>query len=111
MRTPIENHTDSVSSPNSENTMSRAQVPTAPSPPPIAPPLRRNQAQRACKLLARQEALAHTSSTALMQPSFSGLLVTWAYLPHTTLPPGVTSPSSLTLTSITVPFVTTPSWV
>ena len=33
-----------------------------------------------------------------MQPSFSGLLVTWAYLPHTTLPPGVTSPSSLTFT-------------
>ena len=33
-----------------------------------------------------------------MQPSFSGLLVTCAYLPHTTLPPGVTSPSSLTFT-------------
>ena len=50
-----------------------------------------------------------------MQPSFSGLLVTYAghelgkdtrqsasrtcaYLPHTTLPPVVTSPSSLTLT-------------
>ena len=49
-----------------------------------------------------------TSSTALMHPSFSGLLVTCAYFPHTTLPPGVTSPSSLTLTSITVPFVITP---
>lgn len=46
-----------------------------------------------------------------MQPSFSGLLVTCAYLPHTTLPPVVTRPSSLTLTSITVPFVITPSWV
>ena len=33
-----------------------------------------------------------------MHPSFSGLFVTWAYLPQTTLPPGVTSPSSLTLT-------------
>lgn len=53
----------------------------------------------------------HTSSTALMQPSFSGLLVTWAYLPHTTLPPGVTRPSSDTLTSMTVPLVTTPSCV
>ena len=39
-----------------------------------------------------------TSRTALMHPSFSGLFVTWAYLPQTTLPPGVTSPSSLTLT-------------
>ena len=29
-----------------------------------------------------------------MHPSFSGLLVTCAYLPQTTLPPGVTSPSS-----------------
>lgn len=33
-----------------------------------------------------------------MTPSFSGLLVTWAYLPQTTLPPGVTKPSSLTFT-------------
>ena len=33
-----------------------------------------------------------------MQPSFSGLLVTCAYLPQTTLPPGVTRPSSLTFT-------------
>ena len=46
-----------------------------------------------------------------MQPSFSGLLVTWAYLPQTTLPPVVTRPSSLTLTSITVPLVMTPSCV
>jgi len=36
---------------------------------------------------------------------------TCAYLPHTTLPPGVTRPSSLTLTSMTVPLVTTPSCV
>ena len=42
-----------------------------------------------------------TSRTALMHPSFSGLFVTWAYLPQTTLPPGVTSPSSLTLTCST----------
>lgn len=33
-----------------------------------------------------------------MQPSFSGLFVTWAYFPHTTLPAGVTRPSSLTFT-------------
>jgi hypothetical protein len=39
-----------------------------------------------------------------MQPSFSGLLVTCAYLPNTTLPLGVTSPKSLTFTSIIVPF-------
>ena len=82
-----------------------------------------------------------TSSTAFTTPSFSGLLVTcnagtvvyshirsvkfcsrgryskggrrltWAYLPHTTLPPGVTKPSSLTLTSMMVPLVSTPSCV
>ena len=38
-----------------------------------------------------------------MQPSSSGLLVTCAYLPQTTLPDVVTSPSSDTFTSITVP--------
>ena len=38
-----------------------------------------------------------------MQPSFSGLLVTCAYLPHTTLPEGVTSPRSEQLTSMIVP--------
>lgn len=31
-----------------------------------------------------------------MQPSNSGLLVIWAYLPHTTLPPVVTIPNSET---------------
>lgn len=46
-----------------------------------------------------------------MQPSFSGLLVTWAYLPHTTLPPGVTRPSSDTFTSMMVPRVITPRLV
>ena len=49
-----------------------------------------------------------SKSTALMQPSFSGLFVTWAYLPHTTLPPDVTNPSSLMFTSMMVPFVMTP---
>ncbi|GET93744.1 40S ribosomal protein S8, putative [Leishmania tarentolae] len=44
-----------------------------------------------------------------MQPSFSGLFVTCAYLPHTTLPDGVTRPNSDTFTSITEPFVMTPS--
>mmetsp|Transcript_13476 Transcript_13476/g.43015 ORF Transcript_13476/g.43015 Transcript_13476/m.43015 type:complete len:256 (+) Transcript_13476:113-880(+) len=46
-----------------------------------------------------------------MHPSFSGWLVTCAYLPHTTLPVVVTSPRSLTLTSMTVPLVMTPSCV
>lgn len=49
--------------------------------------------------------------TALMQPSFSGLLVICAYFPKTTLPPAVTIPSSDTLTSMIVPLVRTPSWV
>lgn len=51
----------------------------------------------------------YTSSTALMHPSFSGLFVTCAYLPHTTLPDGVTSPRSAQLTSMIVPLVMTPS--
>jgi hypothetical protein len=46
-----------------------------------------------------------------MHPSFSGLFVIWAYFPNTTFPPVVTMPSSETLTSMTVPFVMTPSWV
>ena len=45
----------------------------------------------------------YTRSTALIQPSSSGLLVTCAYFPHTTFPDCVTRPSSLTFTSITVP--------
>src|ERR1700733_3551735 len=49
--------------------------------------------------------------TAFMQPSFSGLFVIWAYFPKTTLPPVVTMPSSETFTSMTVPFVITPSCV
>lgn len=48
---------------------------------------------------------------ALTHPSFSGVLVTWAHLPQTTLPLVVTIPSSETLTSIMVPLVKTPSWV
>ena len=61
--------------------------------------------------------MRHTSTrrdiqrTALIQPSFSGLFVICAYFPNTTLPPVVTSPSSETLTSMTVPFVITPSCV
>merc|ERR1712159_900383 len=51
---------------------------------------------------------AHTRSTPLTHPSFSGLLVTCAYLPQTTFPPGVTRPSSLTFTSMMVPLVKTP---
>ena len=43
-----------------------------------------------------------------MHPSFSGLLVTCAYFPHTTFPVCVTRPKSLTLTSIIAPFVITP---
>lgn len=37
--------------------------------------------------------VAHTNNTAFMQPSSSGLLVTCAYLDHTTLPVCVTRPS------------------
>jgi len=51
----------------------------------------------------------YTNNTALIQPSISGLLVTCAYLPQTILPPGVTKPNSLTLTSIIVPFVMIPN--
>lgn len=47
----------------------------------------------------------------MMQPSSSGLLVTCAYLPHTTLPDCVTSPNSLTFTSRIVPLVITPRLV
>lgn len=36
-------------------------------------------------------------------------LVTWAHLPHTTLPLVVTRPNSETLTSMIVPLVKTPS--
>ncbi len=50
-----------------------------------------------------------TKRTPLIHPSSSGLLVTWAYLDQTTLPVCVTSPSSDTLTSSTVPFVITPN--
>uniref|UniRef100_A0A2M4C634 Putative secreted protein n=1 Tax=Anopheles marajoara TaxID=58244 RepID=A0A2M4C634_9DIPT len=46
-----------------------------------------------------------------MHPSFSGLLVTCAYFPHTTLPDCVTRPSSEMFTSITVPLVITPRLV
>lgn len=46
-----------------------------------------------------------------MQPSFSGLFVICAYFPKTTFPPAVTIPNSDTFTSMTVPFVRTPSWV
>ena len=51
----------------------------------------------------------YTNSTALIQPSSSGLFVTCA-VPHTTFPDVVTKPRSLTF-SITVPFVNTPSCV
>lgn len=47
----------------------------------------------------------HTNRTALIQPSFSGWLVTCAYFPQTTLPEGVVSPKSLVFTSIILPFV------
>ena len=56
-------------------------------------------------------ALSQTSSTAFTHPSFSQLFVICAHRPHTTLPPAVTIPNSLTLTSTIVPFVKTPSCV
>jgi hypothetical protein len=37
-----------------------------------------------------------------MTSGIPGLLVIWAYLPHTTFPPAVTNPSELTSTSIIV---------
>ena len=52
MRTPIENHTDPVSSPKSENTISSAQVPTAPSPPPISSRMPKSAAARRSPLLS-----------------------------------------------------------
>lgn len=82
-----------------------------------------------------EEDYRQTRRTAFTHPSKSGLLVTCAYLPHTTLPPAVTRPSSCggrrrvqqgeksgrpvigrslrtdTFTSMTVPLVMTPSWV
>lgn len=50
-------------------------------------------------------------SYAFTHPSFSQLFVICAHRPQTTLPPAVTKPSSLTLTSIIVPFVRTPNCV
>lgn len=55
--------------------------------------------------------LSQTSNTELMQPSFSGLLSTYAYLDQMTLPVCVTNPNSDTFTSIIVPFVITPRFV
>ena len=58
----------------------------------------------ASKLPASVSQLAvYTNNTPLIHPSSSGLLVTWAYLPHTTFPDWVTNPSSLTFTSNMVP--------
>jgi hypothetical protein len=54
---------------------------------------------------------SQTSRTAFTQPSFSQLFVICAHLPQTTFPPAVTNPNSETLTSMIVPFVSTPSWV
>ena len=53
----------------------------------------------------------YTNSTALTHPSSSGLFVTCAIFPHATRPLVVTSPKSLTFTSIMVPFVNTPKFV
>ena len=46
-----------------------------------------------------------------MQPSISGLFVTYAYLDQTIFPDCVTNPSSLTFTSKIVAFVITPRLV
>ena len=45
----------------------------------------------------------HTRRIALMQPSNSGLLDTWAYFDQTTFPVWVTNPNYETLTYKTVP--------
>ena len=52
-----------------------------------------------------------TNKTPFTVPSFSGLLVIYAYLLNTTFPFEVTSPSSATFTSITVPLVKIPKLV
>lgn len=44
-----------------------------------------------------------TKRSELIQPSNSGLFVTWAYFDHTTFPVCVTKPKSETLTYSTVP--------
>lgn len=54
---------------------------------------------------------AQTRSKALIHPSFSGLLVTYAYLLQITFPDYVTNPNSLTFTSNIVPLVITPNVV
>ena len=46
-----------------------------------------------------------------MHPSFSGLLVIYAYFDKTTFPVYVIKPKSETLTSIIVPLVKTPKLV
>lgn len=48
---------------------------------------------------------------AFTHPSISHAFVICAHLPHTTFPPVVTNPNSLTFTSIIVPLVSTPSCV
>jgi hypothetical protein len=48
---------------------------------------------RSVRVLHKADANSH--KTTLMQPSFSGLFVIWAYLPKTTLPPAVTSASGV----------------
>jgi len=42
--------------------------------------------------------IVHTNNIEFMQPSSSGLFVTWAYFDQTTLPVWVTNPSSETFT-------------
>mmetsp|Transcript_19661 Transcript_19661/g.39855 ORF Transcript_19661/g.39855 Transcript_19661/m.39855 type:complete len:299 (-) Transcript_19661:181-1077(-) len=67
-----------------------------------------------CPCLSQTHAAAvssHTSSTALTHPSSSGLFVIWANFAQATFPDVVTRPKSLTFTSMTVPFVTTPKLV
>ena len=54
---------------------------------------------------------AYTNNTAFTHPSNSGLFVTCAIFPQATRPLVVTSPKSLTFTSIIVPFVKTPRFV
>lgn len=86
------------------------EMPHPPLPGMISPPKPAPSRSHVAVLLVHFDQIrdVYTRSTALIQPSFSGWLVTCAYLPHTTLPEFVTRPRSLTLTSITEPFVITP---
>jgi polyferredoxin len=70
-----------------------------------------SQTRRTLHSLVMPETKKMDLTYALTQPSFSQLFMIWAQRPHITFPELVTNPNSLTLTSMMVPFVRTPSCV